>query len=85
MEHQLNLRNFKKKEIHRLSDRFYGKSEDGKELSFNNYYMEMNGNPFFGISGECHYSRVSEDQWEDPENEDGRDQYPGSLCILDPS
>lgn len=65
MEHQLNLRNFKKKEIHRLSDRFYGKSEDGKELSFNNYYMEMNGKPFFGISGECHYSRVSENQWED--------------------
>ena len=40
MEHQLNLQNFKKKEIHRMSDRFYGKSEDGKELSFNNYYME---------------------------------------------
>lgn len=27
--------------------------------------MEMDGKPFFGISGECHYSRVSENQWED--------------------
>ncbi|HIZ65889.1 MAG TPA: beta-galactosidase [Candidatus Blautia pullicola] len=65
MEHQLNLQSFKKKERYRLSDRFYGQSKDGKELSFNNYYMEMDGKPFFGISGECHYSRVSENQWED--------------------
>ena len=27
--------------------------------------MTLNGRPFFGISGEMHFSRVSPDQWDD--------------------
>jgi len=55
----------KKKKIKPLSEKFYGKDPHGNVISFTNYYMEFNGRPFFGISGECHYSRVHEDQWED--------------------
>ncbi len=65
MEYHLDLRNTRKESIRRLSDKFYGISPDGQELTINNYYMEMNENPFMGISGECHYSRVHENQWED--------------------
>ena len=65
MEYGLDLRKVRKQTIKRLSDHFYGKDPTGKELIFNNYYMELNGKPFMGISGECHYSRVHEGQWED--------------------
>ena len=65
MEYCLNLKKPKKKSVERLSDKFGGKDSCGNEISFTNYYMEINGKPFFGISGECHYSRVHEQQWED--------------------
>ncbi len=66
MEHYMDLRNAEKKHIVPISDKFGGKdSVHNKELSFTNYYMEINGKPFMGISGECHYSRVHQEQWED--------------------
>ncbi|WP_310602165.1 beta-galactosidase [Anaerosporobacter sp.] len=65
MENKINLTSYRKRERTKLSDKFYGKDPSGKELSFTNYYMEMNGKPFFGITGECHFSRVHENQWED--------------------
>ncbi len=65
MNHDLDLREVRKQEIKRLSDKFFGKDAEGNEIGFNTYYMERNGKPFFGISGECHYSRVHENQWED--------------------
>jgi len=65
MEHILDLSNVTEKMIVPLSDKFYGKDPAGNEISFTNYYMEYNKKPFFGISGECHFSRVHEDQWED--------------------
>ena len=66
MEHILDLTGLREKRQHPLSGRFYGKDETGgRELSFTNYYMQMNGKPFLGISGECHYARVHERQWED--------------------
>ncbi len=65
MENKIDLRGYQQRERRRLSEKFYGKDNAGNELSFNNYYMEMNGTPFFGITGECHYSRVNENQWED--------------------
>lgn len=61
----LDLTGYKEKGIIPLSDKFRGKDPKGNEISFTNYYMELNGRPFFGISGECHYSRVYEEQWED--------------------
>lgn len=66
MTHQMDLRNVKEKNIMPLSDKFRGKDlVNNRELSFNNYFMELDGKAFLGISGECHYSRVSENQWED--------------------
>lgn len=42
-----------------------GTNPSGERISFTNYYMEKNGEPFFGICGEFHYSRYDERYWED--------------------
>jgi hypothetical protein len=34
-------------------------------ISFTNYYMEKDGKPFIGISGEFHFSRYDWQKWED--------------------
>lgn len=66
MLHSLDIKEVSKKSVTALSDKFYGKDEkNGRKLSFNNYYMMLDGKPFLGVSGECHYSRVCESQWED--------------------
>lgn len=66
MEYVLDLTGLKGKKRFSLSGRFYGKDNvRGRELSFTNFCMQMNGKPFLGISGECHYARVHERQWED--------------------
>ncbi len=66
MEHILDLSTVTEKNIYPLSDKYYGKDViNGRELSFTNYYMQMNGKPFMAVSGECHYARVHESQWED--------------------
>lgn len=61
----LDLRHVAPKEIYPLGPKFSGKSPDGQEISFTNYYMQVDGKPFFGVSGEMHFSRMSPDQWED--------------------
>lgn len=65
MEYSMSLQNFTAKNVYPLGENFRGKSKDGTELSFTNYYMERNGKPFFGVSGEFHFSRMSEARWED--------------------
>ena len=65
MKYELNLTNFQKKIWHSLGDNFCGQDPEGNILSFTNYYMEMNGKPFFGISGEFHFSRCEDCRWED--------------------
>lgn len=65
MTYELSLQDFKEKDIYSLGEDFHGKSADGTELSFTNYYMERNKKPFFGVSGEFHYSRMSDTRWED--------------------
>ncbi len=66
MEHKMDLRITRKQKIYELPrEYFYGKTPDGRELGFTNYYMTIDGKPVIGISGECHFSRVSEGQWED--------------------
>lgn len=65
MAYELSLRGLTAKNIYPLGDGFRGRSKDGTELSFTNYYMEKNGKPFFGVSGEFHYSRMSDGRWED--------------------
>lgn len=63
--HNIDARNARKENIYRLSDKFFGKDDKGKELGFTNYYMIIDGKPFYAIAGECHFSRVVESQWKD--------------------
>ena len=41
-----------------------GAHPGGDRIGFTNYYMELNGQPFFGICGEFHYSRYPAGEWE---------------------
>ena len=65
MRYRLKLTDISPKRIYPLGERFTGVDPEGRALSFTNYYMTLEGKPFFGISGELHFSRVSPDQWED--------------------
>lgn len=64
MQNYIDVSKIKEKEIYSLGDKFSGEGPQGT-IGFTNYYLEKNGVPFFGIAGECHYSRVHEEQWED--------------------
>ena len=65
MKYELNLKDFKKKTCRPLGSHFRGTAPDGSPLSFTNCYMETESGPFFGISGEFHFSRCDESRWED--------------------
>ncbi|MCD7806565.1 MAG: beta-galactosidase [Lachnospiraceae bacterium] len=65
MRYQLSLKEGKPKKIYPLGEDFKGRNKNGEELSFSNYYMQKNGVPFFGVSGEFHFSRMSQARWED--------------------
>ena len=65
MEYQLSLKGLKEKKIYSLDENFSGISVNGEEISFTNYYMQKNKIPFFGVSGEIHFSRMSDTRWED--------------------
>lgn len=82
MGYELDIRNLKEKKIYPLGEDFRGISKNGEEISFTNYYMQKNGKPFFGVSGEFHYSRMSDERWED---ENVWDQCGCHICILDSS
>lgn len=49
---KLSLRDIPAKDIYPLDSNFSGVSPDGSKIAFNNFYMERNGRPFFGVSGE---------------------------------
>ena len=42
-----------------------GCDDKGRELAVGNYFLTMDGKPFFGICGEAHFSRMNENLWED--------------------
>lgn len=65
MLHALDLTHIPAKEIYPLGETFTGTAPNGQVLSLTNYYMTLDGQPYFGISGEMHYSRMSVDQWEE--------------------
>ncbi len=54
-----------KKEIYSGHLKMGGANPYGEKISFNNYYMELNGRPFFGIVGEFHFSRYPYLFWEE--------------------
>lgn len=64
-EYTLDLTQVRKQKVYPLGDRFCGASSDGHEISFTNVSMQKDGRPFFAVSGELHFSRVSPDQWDD--------------------
>ena len=62
----LDLRHIAPKTIVPLGERFSGHDPvAGHDIGFTNYAMLWDGKPFFGVSGEMHFCRVSPDQWED--------------------
>lgn len=65
MDHFLTLTGRREKQIYLLGDDFRGSSPAGEEISFTNYYMQKNRKPCFGVSGELHFSRMSDTRWED--------------------
>ena len=71
MMYTLDLRSVQPPVIRPLGDKFSGSSPDGREVAFTNFAMMYRAagdaqlQPFFGVSGEMHYCRVSPDQWED--------------------
>lgn len=65
MQYSIDLRNVGSKNIYPLGANFRGVNPAGDEIGFTNYYMTENGKPFFGITGEMHFSRVRKDEWED--------------------
>lgn len=65
MKYHVSIADLNKKEFYSLGEEFSGKSASGEQIGFTNYYMKVNENPFFGISGEFHFSRCDESRWED--------------------
>lgn len=65
MRYTLDLRNVTSKVIYPLGEKFLGRRAEGEEIAFTNYYMTVNGKPFFGVTGEMHFSRIPADRWED--------------------
>ena len=65
MSYRLSIAGLPEKKIYPLGENFRGRSASGEELAFTNYYMTRNGRPFFGVSGEFHFSRMSDARWED--------------------
>ena len=63
--YHLDVSKTAEKVIYPLGGKFSGRDPSGREIGFTNYYMTVDGKPFFGVSGEMHYSRVAPDQWED--------------------
>lgn len=65
MSYSIDLRKIEAKNIYPLGSKFSGINPSGDEIGFTNYYMTENGKPYFGVTGEMHFSRVREDEWED--------------------
>ena len=65
MYNEIDLNGYKSAGLYSLGEDFSGTSGNGDVISFNNYYMEKSGKPFFAVSGEFHYSRMDESRWED--------------------
>ncbi|WP_018933236.1 beta-galactosidase [Gracilibacillus lacisalsi] len=63
-EYNINVGNAKK-DIYPSLPNLKGKNKRGNEISFTNYYMEVDKKPFFAISGEFHFSRYNHELWED--------------------
>ena len=53
------------KNIRRDHIRMGGTGPSGERIGLNNYFLERNGRPFFGVMGEIHFSRLDAACWEE--------------------
>ena len=65
MRYTLSLKTYRPSPLFPLGKNFSGVNPAGGQLSFNNFFLERNGKPFFPVSGEFHYSRMDDRRWED--------------------
>ena len=65
MRYEIHAKNHHAAPVYPLGEDFRGVSRNGDTISFNNYYMEKNGRPFYAVSGEFHFSRMDSGRWED--------------------
>lgn len=65
VRYHLDLSNAAEKAVYPLGENFQGDNGAGLKLDVTNTYVRLNGKPFFGVTGEAHYSRIAEDQFED--------------------
>ena len=65
MKHEINLTETTPKKIYSLPGAFSGQNPGGQELALTNYYITLDQKPFYGISGEFHFSRCPANMWED--------------------
>ncbi|MDO5292044.1 MAG: beta-galactosidase [bacterium] len=65
MEHYMKIAGLKKKDLKDLGEDFSATNDKGKKIGFTNYYMEKDHKPFYGVSGEFHFSRCDAKRWED--------------------
>ncbi len=65
MEYRMDLTGFQQRDRFDLGPDFAGSAPEGERLSFNSYYMERDGRPFYPVSGEFHYSRMDAGRWHD--------------------
>ena len=63
-QYSIDARNIKNP-IYPCPIKMGGKNANGQMLSIGNYYLSLNGKPFFGICGEAHFSRMNRELWED--------------------
>ncbi|WP_226669701.1 beta-galactosidase [Metabacillus litoralis] len=63
-KYTINVKN-PQKNIYPAKTKLGGINLSGDRISFTNYYMEKNNQPFQGICGEFHFSRYHHTRWED--------------------
>lgn len=63
--YKINISHVKRKNIYDLGKDFQGVNRDGHKVGFTNYYMTVDNTPYFGITGEIHFSRMDDSRWED--------------------
>ena len=65
MRYTVQIRSDAPAPLYSLGADFIGTSKSGHVLSSNNYFLTLDGKPFFAVSGEFHFSRGDARRWED--------------------
>lgn len=63
-EYHINAENIKNP-LYKAPIDMGGADDQGREFSVGNYFLQMDGKPFFAVCGEAHFSRMNSELWED--------------------